>query len=349
MSHDIASRLDVASLPDAAELDLPGEDPDAPEADGPAQTLTTFEARGPVSRPVDLAFAVIVTFAPPLAFVLALYLHITGWYRIGVVDIAIMLVMWFLAVTGVEVGYHRLFSHRSYKAHRAVRYALAVMGSMGFQGPVIWWASVHRKHHRTSDRPGDPHSPYLFGTGFWALARGFLHSHVGWIWTGSSIRFRGLERYVSDLYRDPDLFHIQIRYFWWLGAGFVLPAVAGGVLRGGWKGVFLGFLWGGFVRVFFMNHLTYWCTNTVTHSPLGRRAYRTADRSTNSWILAIPTLGQTFHNNHHAFPSSAVMGHAWWQIDIGTWILRALERVGLVWAIKVPNPATMARKRAKSD
>lgn len=330
--------------PDAIELDIPGE---APDALVQGKLATRFEEKSPTSRPVDLIFAVIVTFAPPIAFGLAVFLHLRGWYRIGAVDIGLMLLMWFLAVTGVEVGYHRLFSHSSYKAHRAVRYALAAMGSMGFQGPVIWWASIHRKHHRTSDKPGDPHSPYLFGDGFWALTRGFIHSHVGWIWTGSSIRFHRLERYVSDLYRDEDLFRIQMSYFYWLGAGFVIPTVLGGLIRGSWQGAFLGFLWGGFVRVFFMNHLTYWCTNTVTHSPLGRRAYHTSDRSTNSLLLAIPTLGQTFHNNHHAFPSSAIMGHEWWQIDIGTWILRGLERVGLVWQMKTPDREMMEKKRVK--
>jgi stearoyl-CoA desaturase (Delta-9 desaturase) len=330
--------------PDALELDIPGE---APELVVVGPQATKFEERTPARRQVDLIFAIIVTFVPPIAFGAAIYLHVSGWYRIGAVDIGLMLLMWFMAVTGVEVGYHRLFSHSSYKAHRVVRYALAAMGSMGFQGPVIWWASIHRKHHRTSDKPGDPHSPYLFGDGAWALARGFIHSHVGWIWTGSSIRFHRLERYVSDLYRDADIFRIQMNYFYWLGAGFVIPTVLGGLLRGSWQGAFLGFLWGGFVRVFFMNHLTYWCTNTVTHSPLGRRAYHTSDRSTNSLLLAIPTLGQTFHNNHHAFPSSAIMGHEWWQIDIGTWILRGLERVGLVWQMKTPDKNMMEKKRVK--
>ncbi len=336
MSAETKSLATVA--PDGIELDIPGEDP------APARPLA-----GERSRRVDIIFAIIVTFAPPLAFALAIYLHLRGWYRIAPIDIALLLSLWFLSVAGVELGFHRLFSHASFKAHRVVRYALAALGSMGFQGPVIWWASVHRKHHRTSDRPGDPHSPYLFGDGFWALTRGFIHSHVGWIWTGSSIRFSGLERYVSDLYRDADIFRIQMNYFYWLAAGFVVPALVGGLVRGSWKGAFLGFLWGGFVRVFFMNHLAYWCTNTVTHSRLGRRAYQTGDRSTNSWLLAVPTLGQTFHNNHHAFPSSAVMGHAWWQIDIGTWILRALERAGLVWQVKVPDKAMMAKKRVTRE
>jgi stearoyl-CoA desaturase (delta-9 desaturase) len=323
--------------PDIIELDIPGEAPR--ESEAPPGVEKT--------RLVDLVFAIIVTFVPPLAFALAIALHVRGYYRIGAPDITVLLATWFVAVTGVELGYHRLFSHKSFKAHRAVRYALAAMGSLGFQGPVIWWASIHRKHHRTSDRPGDPHSPYLFGNGPWALVRGFVHSHVGWIWTGSSIRFQNLERYVSDLYRDDDIFRVHMKYFYWLAAGFVVPAVVGGLWRGSWQGVFLGFLWGGFVRVFFMNHLSYWCTNTVTHSRLGHRAYQTADHSSNNLFLAIPTLGQTFHNNHHAFPSSAVMGHRWWEIDVGTWILRVLERAGLVSDLKVPDPEMMKRKRVR--
>src|SRR5205814_9003776 len=142
--------------PDAVELDIPGGEPEALPRSPKA---TAFEVRSPESRRVDLIFASVVTFAPPIAFGAALLLHFKGWYRIGAADVGILLFMWLLGVTGVEVGYHRLFTHNSFKAHRAVRYALAALGSTAFQGPVIWWSSVHRKHHRTSDKPGDPHSP----------------------------------------------------------------------------------------------------------------------------------------------------------------------------------------------
>lgn len=330
-----------ALQPDEIELDIPGGEPDLQAMRETAVIVP------PESRSVDRIFAFIVTFAPPIGFIAALVLHFQGWYRIGWIEIGILLTMWFLPLTGVELGFHRLFAHGSYKAHRAVRYVLAVLGSMAFQGPVVWWASVHRKHHRTSDREGDPHSPYLFGRGVIARSRGFVHAHIGWIWTAESIRSTGWSRYVWDLYQDEDLFRIHMHYFYWLGAGFAIPAVAGGLLHGSWQGVFLGFLWGGLVRVFFMNHLTYWCINSVTHSRLGTRPYETADRSSNNWLLAIPTMGQTWHNNHHAFPSSSKMGHRWWEIDTGMWILLLLQKFGLVWRLRVPSERMMRSKRRK--
>lgn len=327
-----------ALQPDEIEMDIPGGEPE------PVTLLETEKTRLDALAGLDKAFASLVAFGPPLAFVAALALHFEGWYKIGALEISILLVMHLLCVTGIEVGFHRLFAHGSYQAHPQVRKILAILGSMAFQGPVIWWVAIHRNHHRHSDRPGDPHSPHLFGEGPFALARGLLHAHVGWIFVTRSTRSSGWSQYVQDLYRDRDLFRVHMDYFYWLVAGFAAPAIVGGLVTMSWKGAFLGFLWGGPVRIFFMNHLTYWCINSVTHS-IGSRPFRTADRSTNNLLLAIPTLGQTWHNNHHAFPSSAMMGLDWWQIDIGGWILRALEKLGLVWDLKIPTERMIEAKR----
>ena len=325
----------VAAYP---ELDIPGEVSVATGVIGPGIRET------PIDLLADKLFALFVTFIPPLSVALVLALWWSGWYRLSPIEIGLMLGMHFICVVGVEVGFHRLFSHCSYQAHRVVRMTLAALGSMAFEGPVIWWAATHRRHHRTSDKPGDPHSPHLH-TGRWAAFRGFMHAHIGWIWVPASMRPPGWARSVNDLYRDRDIFKIHMHYFYWLAAGFVIPGVIGGALHGSWKGAVLGLLWGGPVRVFVMNHLTYWCINSVTHSPvLGRRPFITSDRSTNVAVLAVPTLGQSWHNNHHAFPSSSTMSHAWWQIDIGDWILRALERFGLVWGRKFPTEHQRAKK-----
>jgi stearoyl-CoA desaturase (delta-9 desaturase) len=154
---------------------------------------------------------------------------------------------------------------------------------------------------------------------------------------------------VTDLYRDRDVFRIHMSYFYWLAAGFALPAALGGLLHGSWKGAVLGLLWGGAVRVFAMNHLTFWCINSVAHSRFGSQPYSVPDHSKNVALLALPTLGQSWHNNHHAFPSSSTMSHAWWQLDVGDWILRALTGVNLVWGRKIPTEHQRAKKRKRNQ
>lgn len=335
-------------LPDENEMDIPGEDPMQ------EQKIGHLIEKGPQNRFVDRSLAVVVTFAPPIATVLAIYGHFVGWYSITWIEISLLVLMHTLAVAGVELGFHRFFAHKSFKANRGVKIALAALGSMGFQGPVIWWAAVHRKHHRYSDRPNDPHSIYIkpdgreeYNKGFWQLFLGFVHSHVGWIWTPHSIRFEGWNRYVRDLYKDKDIWTIHVNYLYFLLAGFLIPAVLGGILHGSWQGAFTGMLWGGFVRIFTMNHLSYWSINTLSHS-VGSRPFKTADRSTNSIpiIFAIPTFGQSYHNNHHAFPGSAQMAYRWYELDVGYWVLRTLKSFG--WVTDMGCPSVEKRQRKKN-
>jgi stearoyl-CoA desaturase (delta-9 desaturase) len=331
--------------PDASELDIPGTDFDT--------ELPSWLDDKPRSLAVDRVLAAIVTFAPPIAFAVALYLHFSGIAPITSIELTLWLVLHLLALTGVELGFHRLFSHHSYKASRGVKIGMAVLGSLAFQGPPIWWAATHRKHHRYSDRPGDPHSTYVmphdgatYNKGLFQLLRGVLHSHIGWIWVAASMRPVGWGSYVRNLYRDKDLYRVHLLYPYILASGFVVPAVIGGLLHGTWMGVLTGFLWGGFVRIFFMNHLTYWTVNSLAHS-VGARPYVTADQSTNSVpiLLAIPTLGQSYHNNHHAFPYSARMTHEWYQIDLGLGILKVLELFGQVSDMKAPTREAIEKKR----
>ncbi len=295
-------------------------------------------------RAVDRVLAAVVTFVPPLGVVGAVWLwargDAPGWTELG-----LWLVMHTLALIGVEVGFHRLFAHRSFAAARAVKVALAICGSFAFQGPVIWWASIHRKHHRFSDQPGDPHSPHLQGARRRERLLGALHAHVGWIWRTESVGRGGFARYAKDLYRDADVLAIHMHYLRWLLLGMALPAAVGGLVHGTATGALLGFLWGGPVRVFAMNHLTYWCINSVTHL-VGSRPYRTGDRSTNVALLCIPTLGQSWHNNHHADPTSALMSHRWWQLDLGGVLIAVLERGGLARRVRRPNRARLTARLA---
>lgn len=291
---------------------------------------------------LDRRLAWIVTCGPAAGFLAGVALVLYG-YPIRPYQVAIWLGMHILILIGVEVGFHRHFTHRSFKAKVSVRVTLAILGSMAFQGPVIWWSATHRRHHRFSDHVGDPHSPHAYGTGIRAVAKGLFFAHMGWLFEPESTRALGWDRYARDLYRDRGIFKIHSMYFYWLALGFVIPAAIGGLVTQTWAGIFWGFLWGGPIRIFVMNHVFYWCINSITHT-FGTRPYKSEDLSTNNIWLAIPTLGQSWHNNHHAFPAAAVMGMEWWQIDPGGWIIRILEKLGLVWAVNTPSSQLIARK-----
>ena len=315
------------------------------------ETLEGTPIVSPPSRParlnvlarLDRRLAWVVTCGPALGFVLAVILILAG-YPVRAYQIWIWLGMHVLILTGVEVGFHRHFTHRSFKATPSLRVALAILGSMAFQGPVIWWSATHRRHHRFSDHPGDPHSPHCYGTGLRALIKGLLFAHMGWLFEPESTRALGWDRYARDLYRNQAIFKVHTMYFHWLALGFVIPAIIGGLVTRTWSGVFFGFLWGGPVRIFMMNHVFYWCINSVTHT-FGTRPYKSDDQSTNNVWLAIPTLGQAWHNNHHAFPAAAIMGMRWWEIDVGGWIIRVFEKLGLVWDVNVPPPHLIEKKK----
>ena len=290
---------------------------------------------------LDRRLAWVVSLAPIFGFIVAMILWAIG-YPPSWTDLIVWLILHTLILIGVEVGFHRHFAHRSYKSHPAIRVILAILGSMAFQGPVIWWAATHRRHHNFSDKPGDPHSPHLHGPGIWPFVRGQFHAHMGWLFVSESTRAIGWDRYVNDLYRDRAIFKVHTLYFYWLLMGFLIPAIVGGLVSGTLMGAFLGFLWGGFVRVFMMNHVFYWCINSVTHT-FGTRPFRSDDQSTNNIWLAIPTLGQSWHNNHHAFPSSAFMGLRWWELDLGGLVIHVLRKLNLVWDAKRPSTGMMQR------
>jgi stearoyl-CoA desaturase (delta-9 desaturase) len=291
---------------------------------------------------LDRSLAWVVTCIPVVGFVVAIALIFLG-HPPGTLEIGLWLGIHILALIGVEVGFHRHFAHCSYRTHPALRVTLAILGSMAFQGPVIWWAATHRRHHRFSDQEGDPHSPHLYGQGPKALLRGLFHAHMGWLFVASSTRAPGWDHYARDLYRDRAIFKVHTLYFYWLALGFIIPTVTGGLVHGTAMGAFMGFLWGGLVRIFIMNHVFYWCINSVTHC-YGTRPFESKDNSTNNIWLVIPTLGQSWHNNHHAFPGSAIMGLKWWQLDLGGMIIRGFEKLGLVWNIRTPTSGTIKAK-----
>lgn len=273
-----------------------------------------------------------------LAALLASYYH-----GFGASELGILLGMYALSALGITIGYHRYFSHKSFQTSRAFRAILAVLGALAFQGPVIWWSAIHRCHHVFSDRPQDPHSPKLEGikASRFKVLRGWYHAHLGWMFT--DLTAVDWIRYVPDLLRDRTLFKLNRFYFVWVSLGLFFPALLGGILAGSWKGALLGFLWGGPARIFLVDHVT-WSINSICHL-LGTRSFPTSDDSRNNFWLAPLSFGEAWHNNHHAFPHSAKLGLAWWQIDLGGYVLQFLKRLGLVWNLNIPTKTLIESRR----
>jgi stearoyl-CoA desaturase (delta-9 desaturase) len=283
-------------------------------------------------RYVSLA-SVILPFA---AFVLAIVLL---WQRaVDGTDLAILLAMYVLTALGVTVGYHRLFTHRSFQAVRPLQYVFAVLGSMAAQGPLAHWVADHRKHHAHTDREGDPHSPHIgHGEGL----RGLWHAHTGWLFeTHGQADWK---KYARELYEDPGMKRIN-RIFPFLALmSLLVPTVLGYVLHGfTLEGALRGLVWGGLVRAFFLHHIT-WSINSVCHY-FGRRRFPLEDHSTNVAWLALPSLGEAWHHNHHAFPRSANHGLRKREIDISGLIIGGMQRVGLAWNVVRISPERQAEK-----
>jgi stearoyl-CoA desaturase (Delta-9 desaturase) len=265
--------------------------------------------------------AVVLPFAATIAAAVLL------WNRLaGPADLAIAAAMYLLTAAGITVGFHRLLTHRSFQTPKPVEYLFAVLGSMAVQGPVISWVADHRKHHAHTDEEGDPHSPHVgHSGGVRGVLGGLWHAHTGWLM--STQGRADWKRYAPDLYEDGGMRAISGRFVPILIAGLALPALAGYLVSGTVAGAATGFLWGGLVRVFFVHHVT-WSVNSVCHF-LGSRRFDTDDRSTNVFWLALPSLGESWHHNHHAFPRSAVHGLKRWEVDPSALIIAAMERVGL--------------------
>lgn len=271
-----------------------------------------------------------------LATVLLPYAGLVGgillfWNRgVNRLDLAVFGVMYCVTVLGIGMGFHRLMAHRAYQATTFLKTAIVIAGSMAAQGPVIFWTAVHRRHHSYSDREGDPHSPHLHGEGAVEIVKGLWHSHMGWLFNHELTDWG---TYVRDLLHDRLIFKLNRLYFLWIVLGLLLPAAAEGLITMSWVGFGRGFLWGGLIRVLVVHHTT-WSINSVCHV-FGSQPYQVKDHSTNNAVLAIPTFGESWHNNHHAFPSSAVHGLEWWQVDITGSMIKLCAMLGLASAVKI--------------
>jgi len=287
-----------------------------------------------VQRRYALATIVIPFLGTLAAFALAAY------RPVGAVDLGLLAALYVLTSVGITVGFHRHFAHRTFQAWPALRAALAILGSMAAQGHLIYWVATHRRHHQFAERELDPHSPTRReGTplGRW---RGFWHAHVGWMLHS---RMTNTAKFASDLIRDPLIARMSELYAVWVFLGLALPAAVGGALTASWGGALSGLLWGGLVRMFLVHHMM-WTSGSTAHM-FGTRPFATEDDSANNFILALPNLGEGWHNNHHAFPYSARFSLRWWQIDMGGWAIGAFETLGWAWDVRAPSPEAVESRR----
>jgi stearoyl-CoA desaturase (delta-9 desaturase) len=273
----------------------------------------------PLGLQLQKGLVLVIVVAPFLATAFAI---VQLWERaVTWPDLALLVGLYIPTSLGVTAGFHRMLTHRSFRAHPVARAIILVLGSMAVEGPALSWAADHLKHHALSDQPGDPHSP----------ADGLVHAHLGWLF---NLDQADPMVYCRSLLRDRVVVFVDRTFAVWVLLSLILPFAIGG-----WTGL----LWGGLVRIFFVHHVT-WSVNSVCHT-FGRRAFVTSDRSRNQWTVGLLGMGEGWHNNHHAFPRSAVHGLDRWQIDVSAWVISALERLRLATDVQRIAPEAIARKR----
>jgi stearoyl-CoA desaturase (delta-9 desaturase) len=259
------------------------------------------------------------------------------------VDLVIALTMYLVTGHGVTIGFHRLFAHRAFRAVRPLQAVLAVAGSMAVQGPVIRWVADHRRHHRFTDRDGDPHSPWRYGRSVRGVARGLFYSHLGWLF---DVEQTPEAKYAPELCADPMISRISRNFPLWVVVSMLLPPLVGGLWTGTLVGAWWAFFWGSLVRVALLHHVTF-SINSVCHVT-GRRPFRTRDESRNVWWLALPSFGEAWHNFHHADPTSARHGVRRFEIDTSAILIRIMERLRWVDHVRWPDPDSIARRRVSA-
>ena len=263
-----------------------------------------------------------------------------GW-GLGWHEVVIAVVMYAISGHGITVGLHRLFSHGSFTAKQPLRVAMAIAGSLAIEGPVIRWVADHRKHHKFSDRDGDPHSPWRYGETVPALIKGLFYAHMGWMFDVEQTPQR---QYAPDLMKDKAIVRVSRTFPWWVAVSLALPPVIGGLWSMSWVGALSAFFWASLVRVGLLHHVT-WSINSICHA-VGERPFKSRDRSGNVWWLAVLSMGESWHNLHHADPTCARHGVLRGQVDSSARVILFCEKMGWAYAVRWPSPALIAAKRA---
>ena len=297
-----------------------------------------FEEPGPVK--LQRRLTLVITLTPFAGFLVGMRLL---WGGISGLDLGLLIGLYSLSILGVTVGYHRMLTHGGFEAPTWVRVAFSIFGSLAVEGSVIRWVADHRRHHMFTDRPGDPHSPHLAeGEGLKGILAGLWHAHIGWFFVEDTT---SVQRFAPDLLKDPAIVKVSSLFPLWTVISFALaPAIALAVTGGNVHAAFTALVWGSLVRIFLLHHVT-WSINSICHF-YGRRPYETGDKSTNNWLMSVVSFGEGWHNNHHAFPSSALHGLEWWQIDISGVVIRGMRRVHMIRNVRVPTEKQLAMKAA---
>lgn len=306
----------------------------------PAPKPLTVGRVSPVSQ--ALLWAVIVI--PFLALIAAVPVA-WGW-GLTWVDVTIAVVFYLVSGFGVTVGFHRYLTHGSFKAKRWLRITLASAGQLSVEGNVIQWVADHRRHHMFSDREGDPHSPWRYGTNPMAILKGLWYAHVGWLFVREP---SNKKRFAPDLLADPDIRRIDRLFPYHVLFSLAAPALIGGLVTWSWQGMVSAFFWGSLVRVAFLHHVT-WSVNSICHV-VGERPFQTreGDQAANFWPLAILSFGESWHNMHHADPTSARHGALRGQIDLSARLIWIFERFGWAYDVRWPKAERLATKLKISD
>ena len=317
----------------------------APQTDSRAEVDPVDEALGTLggdrqSRAEQITIGVFIVL-PVLAIVAAVPIAWGGW--LGWSDVIITGIMYAVTGLGITVGYHRFFTHKSFKPNRGVKILLGIAGSMAIQGPIVRWVADHRKHHKFSDRDGDPHSPWRYGNTVPALMKGLFYAHMGWLFDTEQTSQR---QYAPDLLKDKDIVKMSRMFPWFVAASLLLPAALGAVLTMSWQGALTAFFWASLVRVGLLHHVT-WSINSICHA-VGERPFKSRDKSGNVWWLAIPSFGESWHNLHHADPTCARHGVLRGQIDLSARTIWIFEKLGWVDAVRWPVKERIESKRVEA-
>ncbi len=284
-------------------------------------------------RRTQVAVTGLIVMAPFAG--LAVAVAMLWGHGIGLADVLLAVGLYVITGFGVTVGFHRLLTHRSFTASPWLRITLAIAGSMSFQGDVTGWVATHRRHHAFTDRPGDPHSPYRYGTGTVAQLRGLVDAHVGWLFRNDPTP---ADRYAPDMLADPAMTRVAKAFPALCVVSLILPFTLGWVIGGDLRAAWIALVWAGLVRVLLLHHVA-WSVNSLCHM-IGTRPHagRRFDRSTDLWPLALISFGESWHNGHHAVPTCARHGSRPHQIDLSAALIRIFERLGWATGVHWPSP-----------
>lgn len=288
----------------------------------------------PASARAKKVVALVTIGIPAVGFAVAVYLMVSG--HAGLTDYVLFSVFYAIQMFGITIGFHRYVAHKSFKTSRFFEGVLMISGSMALEGPLLFWVSTHRRHHRYADDEGDPHSPNLSGRTFGGKLKGLWYAHIPWMLSDQESR---AVVFAPDVLRDRRLYSYNRSYPIWGLIGLLAPAAIGEMVGGSFAAAFSGFIFGGLARVFVANQAA-WCVGSISHM-IGSRPFANRDDSANNWPVAFFTFGEGLQNNHHAFPGAYRHGMRWWEPDLSGWVIAGLAKANIVWDLHMPSRTTI--------